>query len=105
MERQTPPREPQLRADQRIWNLAYGQGYAEGCDDGRAAGEGAFRDWLLGALELLADDLRLRLRHDLETPMDVLAEIRALVEEGMPLDEAIMQSVSRGDEEDAHGDR
>jgi hypothetical protein len=85
-----PPPEDRLKADQRLYDLAYAKGedagYDEGYSDGHEFGEGQFQEWLKGELATLANDLRLHLRHDLATPLDVVAEILALVEAGIPVE-------------------
>jgi hypothetical protein len=56
----------------------YLDGYAAGYQDGKTA----YQDWLREDLATLADDLRLGLRHDIETPLDVLTVITVLLTTG-----------------------
>ena len=44
-------------------------------------GEALFQVWLRGELRDLAGDLRLGLRHDLQTPLDVLQAVERLIED------------------------
>jgi hypothetical protein len=85
MAHETRPRSPRLTADQRIWDLGYSRGYDDALEDGRWQGEEAFQAWLLAELRDLADDVRLNLRSDATTPLEILTVIMALVEEGQPI--------------------
>jgi hypothetical protein len=62
------------------WQDGYGRGYEEGRLDGEHLAEKALRADLLFRLATMADDLRLGLRHDLETPLEVLHQVARLVE-------------------------
>jgi len=68
MARQTTPPETQRSADLRIWHLGYNHGYEDGQRDGRQEGEEALQAFLRAELDCLAQDIRLHLRHDLDTP-------------------------------------
>jgi hypothetical protein len=85
MAKPTAPRKPRLAADQRIWDLGYHRGYTAGRGDGCREGEEAFQAWLLKELTYLAADINLELRHDVSTPLQVLAAVREIVAEGQPV--------------------
>ena len=86
MKQETAPRSLRLTADQRIWNLGYSRGYGEGRLDGLMEGGEDFQSWLLEELATLAQDVRLGLRSDLATPLQVLAQVIELVKEGQPVE-------------------
>jgi hypothetical protein len=83
--------------DQRIFTLGVNRGYSLGYDAGHTDGwnEGVddFQEWLLEELRCLAADITLELRHDVSTPLQVLAAVREIVEEG--------QQVPAKDDDDA----
>jgi hypothetical protein len=85
MAQQTAPRSPRLIADQRIYNLGYSRGYEEAYQDGVKDGEEVFQTWLRAELWYLVQDIRLGLRHDVSTPLDVLAVVIALAQDGKPV--------------------
>ena len=89
MDNDASPPGKRLSADQRIYHLGYDAGkragYNDGHTDGAQEGEEAFQAWLLEELALLVQDIHLHLRHDLATPLDVLAAVTALVEESTPV--------------------
>jgi hypothetical protein len=66
------------------WGEGYDQGYEAGQEDGHLEGIEAYQRFLLGALRYVREDIRLELRHDMASPIEVLAHITALVEARYP---------------------
>jgi len=59
----------------------YTRGYSDGHRAGEQLGEQALRDRLLSQLAMVGCDLRLQLRHDMGTPIEVLHAIELLVQD------------------------
>ena len=85
MANKTAPHRTQLTADSRLYNLGYSRGYEEAHEDGLAEGAEAFQGWLLAELRDLAQDVRLNLRSDTTTPLEVLTVIMEIVQAGKPV--------------------
>jgi hypothetical protein len=66
--------------DRPSWQDGYARGYVDGRSDGEHLREQALRAQVAQHLRTLECDLRLRLRHDLDTPLEVLQTIARLVE-------------------------
>jgi hypothetical protein len=64
------------------WQEGYARGYEDGRGDGEHLSEQALRTKLLSFLDVMAGDLYLTLRHDLETPLDVVHAVALFVERG-----------------------
>ena len=62
------------------WEEGYRRGYLEGYAAGTQCGRQGLLVDLLERLQVLADDVRLGLRPDLETPLEVVQAVLALVE-------------------------
>ena len=58
--------------DRPSWEEGFARGYEEGRSDGEHLAEKALRTELLHHLQQVVCDVRLGLRHDLQTPLDVL---------------------------------
>ena len=61
------------------WREGFARGYEEGLSDGEHVAEKALRSDLLYNLPVMVCDVRLGLRHDLETPLDVLHAVEGLI--------------------------
>jgi hypothetical protein len=63
------------------WNSGYLRGYHDGHSAGELLGEQALRDRLLRRLVVVEQDLRLKLLHNMETPLAVLRAVERLIED------------------------
>ena len=81
MEREARPSEARPPFDRQSWHEGYTRGYSDGRMAGEQLGEQALRDQLLSQLALVGCDLRLQLRHDMDTPIEVLHAIALLVQD------------------------
>ena len=67
--------------DRPSWQEGFARGYEEGRVDGEHLAAQALRSELLYQLQVMESDVRLGLRHDLETPHAVLQAVTWLIEE------------------------
>ena len=63
------------------WREGFARGYEEGRVDGEHLATQALRADLLQHLQQVVCDVRLGLRHDLATPLDVLHVVEGLIED------------------------
>jgi hypothetical protein len=67
--------------DRLSWQEGFARGYQSGREDGEHLERESLRAALLSALHVMAGDLYLRLRHDLETPLDVVHAVARMIED------------------------